>query len=51
MKAKVKATGEIIDVRLVQDISGNVFYEEIGVSAYSPKWYAYYESELEFLNK
>lgn len=51
MKARVKASGEVIDVRLVQDLSGNLFYEEIGVSAYSPQWYAYYRSELEFIGE
>lgn len=48
MKARVIKTGKIIDVRHVRDISGNVFYEEIGVPASSPRWCAYWRSELDF---
>lgn len=49
MKARVKISGKVIDVRRVRDISGNIFYEEIGVPASSPRWYAYWKNELEFI--
>lgn len=48
MKARVKATGEVIDVSPVIDPMGNSFYTENGISHYNPRWYAYYSSDLDF---
>lgn len=48
MKARVKATGEVIDVSPVIDPMGNSFYTENGISHYNPRWYAYYASDLDF---
>lgn len=50
MIAKIKGTGEVIEVRQVCDISGNMFYEEVGLGPYDTKYFPYYENELEFLN-
>ncbi len=50
MIAKIKRTGEVINVRQVCDVSGNVFYEEVGLEPYDTKYFPYYENELEFLN-